>query len=172
MKYTTYEKLTLRQKKIYNASDQIKRVRIGNSDLLKTHVESLETALTSEDKSKVQKAAQKLITSLCKECQATRVKVKVLNKRPFDSWGELHGMYDIARKKREAVISVWMRTAVLNRMISINTFLKIIIHELVHHLDFTHYKFEDSFHTKGFYRRAASILRQLKRGGAVPPPFF
>jgi hypothetical protein len=32
---------------------------------------------------------------------------------------------------------------------------------VLHHLDYAHYKFRDSFHTAGFYSRESSLVRQL-----------
>jgi beta-lactamase class D len=39
------------------------------------------------------------------------------------------------------------------------TFLRTLLHEVVHHLDFTLFALGESFHTQGFFRRESSLVR-------------
>jgi hypothetical protein len=64
------------------------------------------------------------------------------------------------------LIRVWMRTAVRKEITSFGTFLSTLCHELCHHLDFQKFGFCDSWHTRGFYERAA-VLYHYARG--TPP---
>lgn len=40
---------------------------------------------------------------------------------------------------------------------SFGTFLSTLCHEFCHHLDFQLFRFADSWHTRGFYERAAVL---------------
>jgi hypothetical protein len=57
-----------------------------------------------------------------------------------------------------------MRTARQRRVVAFRTFLRTLLHELGHHLDYEHLRLADSFHTEGFYKRESSLFHQL-----VPP---
>jgi hypothetical protein len=54
-----------------------------------------------------------------------------------------------------------MRTAANANVVKFRTFLRTLLHEIVHHLDVTLLGFDDSFHTEGFFRRESSLVRQL-----------
>jgi hypothetical protein len=56
---------------------------------------------------------------------------------------------------------VWMRTAAFGRVVAFRTFLRTLIHELCHHLDFTYLELPHSFHTEGFFKRESSLVHQL-----------
>lgn len=88
------------------------------------------------------------------------IRVKVLAKRPAKSWGELHGLYE-AEEGVLTVITVWMRTAKRRQVVAFKTFLRTLLHEFIHHLDFTLYRLKDSFHTEGFYKRESNLLKTL-----------
>jgi hypothetical protein len=62
---------------------------------------------------------------------------------------------------RVARITLWMRTAKMKRPVAFKTFLRTLLHELGHHLDYEHFKLADSFHTEGFYKRESSLFYQL-----------
>ena len=83
--------------------------------------------------------------------------VRVLAARPLkvrEQWTmELFGDY----APETMVIRVWMRTAMLKEITSFGTFLSTLWHEFSHHLDFRRFNFADSWHTRGFYERAAVL---------------
>jgi hypothetical protein len=54
-----------------------------------------------------------------------------------------------------------MRTAANERVVRFRTFLRTLLHEVLHHLDVTLLELDDSFHTEGFFRRESSLVRQL-----------
>jgi hypothetical protein len=62
-----------------------------------------------------------------------------------------------------------MRTARLSRVVAFRTFLRTLLHEIGHHLDYTHLKLAESFHTEGFFRRESSLFRQLVPEEPPPP---
>lgn len=81
--------------------------------------------------------------------------------RPSDTWGELHGLYEIAEVRRRARITIWMRTARHKKIVAFRTFLRTVLHELCHHLDYELLELDDSFHTEGFFKRESSLFHQL-----------
>jgi hypothetical protein len=54
-----------------------------------------------------------------------------------------------------------MRTVKHRRVVAFRSFLRTLLHELCHHLDYELYKLSDSFHTEGFYKRESSLFHQL-----------
>jgi hypothetical protein len=54
-----------------------------------------------------------------------------------------------------------MRTARHRRVVAFRTFLRTLLHEVGHHLDYTFLKLADSYHTEGFFKRESSLFRQL-----------
>jgi hypothetical protein len=88
--------------------------------------------------------------------------LRVLAARPLrvreHSTSELFGDYDPDTK----AICVWMRTAMRKEVTSFGTFLSTLCHELCHHLDFRRFAFGDSWHTRGFYSRAAILYHHAK----------
>ena len=54
-----------------------------------------------------------------------------------------------------------MRTAQKRKVVAFRSFLRTLLHEICHHLDYEYLKLEDSFHTEGFYKRESSLFHQL-----------
>ena len=71
---------------------------------------------------------------------------------------ELYGDYD----PETSVIRVWLRTAVRKEVTSFGTFVSTLCHEFCHHLDFQKFAFRDSWHTRGFYERAAALYHHAR----------
>jgi len=61
-----------------------------------------------------------------------------------------------------------MRTAVNERIVAFKSFLRTILHELGHHLDYHRFALEDSLHTRGFYARESSLCGQILGDEAAP----
>ena len=59
------------------------------------------------------------------------------------------------------VTSVWMRTARKDQVVKFRTFLRTLVHELCHHLDYEHLDLAETFHTQGFYARESTLVREL-----------
>ena len=49
---------------------------------------------------------------------------------------------------------------------SFGTFLSTLCHEFCHHLEFQKFRFPDSWHTRGFYERAATLYHYARE---TPP---
>ena len=60
---------------------------------------------------------------------------------------------------------VWMRTAQRHDLVRPKTFLRTLMHELGHYLDYSCLNLGESFHTKGFFKRESFLVRSLY----VPP---
>src|SRR2546426_1529323 len=54
-----------------------------------------------------------------------------------------------------------MRTAKQKRVVAFRTFLRTLLHEVGHHVDYTGLRLKDSFHTEGFCKRESSLFYQL-----------
>jgi len=160
MPFPYYERLTRRQQAIYRKSDALGDVILPRPDVVLPAVASIEAALAANDRAAVQKAARDLVRRILRQLGAPKLTVRVLAARPRSADEELHGLYE--REEDEVpVLSVWMRTSAHRRVVAFRTFLRTLIHEVCHHLDYDLHGLEDSFHTEGFFRRESSLVRQL-----------
>jgi len=102
--------------------------------------------------------AQRIADGICTAFRVSRVRVKVAERRPHDQRGELHGLYTPGPTD---TITLWMFTAKRAQVVAARTFLRTLLHELCHHLDYTHLQLRDSLHTQGFYQRESSLFAVL-----------
>ena len=161
VKFEYYERLSAKQKTIYRKSDAIGSVAVPDPVALATLVAELDRSLSSGKRLATAKAASALVVALCQQLGVPTVRITVRNVRPEIWGGELHGLYTFAEKGSTPTIEVWMKTAAHERVVRFRTFLRTLLHEVIHHLDVTLLGFEDSFHTEGFFRRESSPVRQL-----------
>jgi hypothetical protein len=165
-----YRRLSARDKAIYRQSDAIGGVPLPDAASCRPLAVALEGALGAGDRPAVEKAAQRLVARIAHQLGTEPVTVRVLARRPRSRTEELHGLYTREEGQR-AIIQVWMRTAQHRRVASFRTFLRTLLHELCHHLDYAHFELADSFHTEGFFRRESSLMRQLvPKGGRAHRP--
>ncbi len=164
MRFSYYQRLTPRQKRIYDESDGIAEIALHRPEPHRERIEALERALASGSAPATELAAQALMDGLTAAFGVPALRVGVAERRPSWQSGELHGLYQADEKGRFRV-SLWMRTAQRAQVVKFKTFLRTFLHELCHHLDYQRFHLADSFHTEGFYRRESSLLRQLHRGG-------
>lgn len=175
MPFPYYRRLTRRQQAIYRKSDAIGAIPISDCSALLHRVERVRLALQSGERIATQRATSALLLALCEALGAPPVVSRVLARRPSNSEAELHGLYEREEGKR-AIIRVWMRTAAHERTVAFRTFMRTVLHELCHHLDYELFELEDSFHTEGFFRRESSLARQLlpaptrRKKKPEPPP--
>jgi hypothetical protein len=123
-------------------------------------VEALTAALATEDRQRVQQASERLIRGITETLRVPPVRVEVLAARPHARWGELHGLYTAERGKVPK-IQLWMRTAKQRRVVAFRTYMRTLLHEVGHHLDYEWLRLRESYHTEGFYRRESSLFHQL-----------
>jgi len=161
MVFAYYSRLTRSQQRIYRRSDEITTIPLPQATPLHPLVGQIAEALKNEDRRRIEAVSQDLTSALTARLKVPHVQVEVLAVRPSKDWGELHGLYTPAEGRRPARVSVWMRTAKHRRVVAFRTFLRTLLHELCHHLDYELLDLEESFHTQGFYKRESSLFHQL-----------
>jgi hypothetical protein len=166
-----YDRLGPAQRKIYRASDAVTEVVVPDATVLRPLVVALEAALGAGKRGSVTRAAKAFVDTLLGQVNVPRVDVRVREVRPQIQDGELHGLYTFGSSKKAPRIEVWMRTAAHEKIVRFRTFFRTLLHEVVHHLDLTLLGLGESFHTRGFFQRESSLVRQLlPRGVAKPKP--
>lgn len=160
-----YANLSRKDKALYRRSDELRTLPLPDAERLRGLATAVEAGLLANDVRATQKASHRLVAAVCEQLGAPPVTVRVLARRPSDDESELHGLYESEEGKR-AVIRAWMRTAVHERPVAYRSFLRTLLHEVCHHVDFTVLAFEESFHTEGFFAREAHLARQI----LGPPP--
>lgn len=168
MRFAYYEKLSPARQRIYRKSDAIVTLGLPRGTLFGPMVNAIGDGLRQDRRADVQVACQSLIDALATGYRVPRVRVRVLATRPADGTGELHGLYEPEDEGTLARISVWMRTAQKKNVVAFKTFLRTLIHELCHHLDYELFALEETFHTEGFYKRESTLVAALV--GLLPPP--
>lgn len=159
MPYAYYRRLRPWQQRIYRRSDEIVAIRVPAAGEL-THVAlAIGQALAAGDPQATTRASHELLRRICARLGVAPPVVTVLAERPAGTWGELHGLYNPGDAGGR--ITVWMRTARRRQVVAFRTFLRTLLHELCHHLDYALLGLEHSFHTAGFYKRESSLYRQL-----------
>lgn len=115
-------------------------------------------------------AAQALATAFAEALALPPVRIGVRRTRPQRHGSEYHGYYEGAEGASPARITLWMYTARRRQVVAFRTFLRTLVHELGHHLDFEGLRLAESFHTEGFYERESSLFRDImgERPGARP----
>ena len=161
MVFAYYTRLTRKQQAIYRQSDAIGSVKLGRPRTMRPLVRALANALESESRVAVEHAGRALTAAILDDLGVARVRLRVLSARPSESWGELQGLYEPGEGRRRACITVWMRTAKHKRVVAFKTFVRTLLHEIGHHLDYELLELEDSFHTEGFFKRESSLMHQL-----------
>jgi hypothetical protein len=156
-----YARLSRANQAIYRQSDAITQLAVPELELARTRAQALRLAIEGAGRTaEVRKASQALSDAILDGLAVPRVRVRVLATRPSSAQSELHGLYE--REEGEtAVVKVWMKTATKTQVVKFRTFLRTLLHELCHHLDYDHFRLADSFHTRGFFKRESSLMRQL-----------
>ena len=166
MPFAYFERLSRRQQGIYLRSDKITAVPLPGAGALRPLVVELGATLESGDRALTESACQLLANGLGRALGLPPVRVTVLAARPHAKWGELHGLYESTGKPgRPPTITLWMRTAQQKRVVAFRTFLRTLLHEMGHHLDYTLLRLGDSLHTQGFYQRESHLFHQLVTDG-------
>jgi len=144
-------------------SDKERTLDLPQDERLRALSTSIEAALTAGKRSTLQQACARFLEAAADFYDVTVTPVRILAARPLRSreggWAtELFGDYDPQKK----VIRVWMRTAIRKQVTSYGTFLSTLCHEFCHHLDYERYRYRDSWHTRGFYERAAVLYHHVR----------
>ena len=99
MPFAYFQRLTRRQQAIYLESDGLVTMPLPQAGRLQPVVTALARALEGGDRATTEAAAQRLVAGLARALGAPPVRVTVLAARPHAKWGELHGLYEIARAR-------------------------------------------------------------------------
>jgi hypothetical protein len=161
MAFAYYKRLNRRQQGIYRKSNEIPVVRLPNPRTLQAITRRIEETLPGGDQSAVQHLCTELLGHMADGLKIRRARVIVLARRPSDENEELYGCYQPAEEGGHATIKVWMRTARRNQVVAYRSFLRTVLHEFCHHLDYVYLHLADSFHTEGFYQRESSLYHQI-----------
>jgi hypothetical protein len=161
MPFAYYSKLSPYRQRIYRKSDAIESLALPRGVSAGRIVAGVRDGLARDDRAAVQRACQELVDALTAGYRVPKIRVRVLAKRPADDYGELHGLYEPEEGRTRARISVWMRTAAKRQVVAFKTFLRTLVHEVCHHLDYDYFKLEETFHTEGFYKRESTLAAAL-----------
>jgi len=161
MPFAYFDRLSPARKRIYRQSDAIARVPLPDVPALRGLVPPIEATLDSAARAGLESACQALMDAINAQMKTPPVRVHVLEQRPSDDFGELHGLYEPAEGRKPIRLTVWMRTAQKQQVVKFRTFLRTFIHETCHHIDYEHFMLEETFHTEGFYKRESVMFREL-----------
>lgn len=161
MPFAYYRRLSPAEQRVYRRSDAVTAIPLPHSHGLRPQVGELAEALRGGDPVRTEAVADCLLRGLCAALGVSPVRAEVLAARPAQHWGELHGLYTSAERGRPARVTLWMRTAQRRQVVALRTFLRTLLHELCHHLDYELLQLPDSLHTEGFYKRESSLFHRL-----------
>ena len=161
-RFAYYDSLSAASQRTYRKSDAIVRVVLPRSGELTALAEAIRPALEASDRAAAGRTCQALVDAMNAQLGTPAVRVLIFERRPSNNRGELHGLYEPDEVTGgRARISVWMRTARKDQVVKFRTFLRTLVHEVCHHLDYELYKLPETFHTQGFYARESALVRDL-----------
>jgi hypothetical protein len=138
-------------------SERIRTLDLPQDGRLLEVAKSIESAMKAGTTAGVRRACAEFLDAASEFYKVPACGIRVLAARPLrvreHATSELFGDYS----PEAMVIRVWMKTAVRKEVTSFGTFLSTLCHEFCHHLDFQRFGFSDSWHTRGFYERAAAL---------------
>ncbi len=159
-----YRRLPPRLQRVAAASDRIPSIALRVTPALSEAVAALPGVLDTGRAPAVQSVAQRIADGICAGLRVPAVRVVVELRRPAQRGGELHGLYTPGTGRYRDCITVWMLTAKRGQVVAYRTFLRTLLHELCHHLDYTLLNLGESLHTQGFYQRESSLFAALGAG--------
>lgn len=161
-----FYRLPARAQRIWLKSDSIERFDLVADTATFSLTKSLMGALASGTPLIIERAAQALADSVCGSMGVRGVRIEVRGVRPHNTRGELHGIFyprGPSSTPSQPLIVLWMRTAQRHDVVKPKTFLRTLMHELGHYLDYALLRLEESFHTTGFFRRESFLVRILSQ---------
>jgi len=171
MPFAYYSRLSPARQRVYRDSDAIGTLDLPAGLQLAGDLARIRDGLARDNVAAVRAASQRLIDALVVGFRVPPIRVRVLATRPADDGGELHGLYEPGDGAVTARITVWMRTAQRRQVVAFRTFLRTLLHEVCHHLDYELFRLPETFHTEGFYKResalAAALFAQLEAQAAA-----
>jgi hypothetical protein len=154
-----FYRLSPRLQRCYLKSESIDRLDgFAPTAATAARLRALMAALDRGAVREVERSAAALIAEFCRSFGIAPIRVAVLGVRPHNARGELHGLYRLTKPPE---IVLWMRTAKRRDVVKPRTFLRTLLHELCHYLDYALLRLDDSFHTMGFFRRESFLMHAL-----------
>ena len=164
-----YRRLPASLQRIAAASDRVPTVPLRAGPALCGAVAALPGVLATGRPRDVEWLAQRIADGVTTALGVPPVRIRVLLQRPPTRGGELYGLYVPANAGGRDLIKVWMLTAKRGQVVAFRTFLRTLLHEVCHHLDYTLLGLRDSLHTQGFYQRESSLFHALDADAVEPP---
>jgi hypothetical protein len=172
-----FARLSAGAQRIYLKSDTIERFDFAISGAARDLTSALMYALESGAPSIVQRQAQSLLDELCRCAGVPALRLQVQSVRPHNARGELHGIFYPRGPERAGanpyqfstgaaggpLIILWMRTAQRHDVVKPKTFLRTLMHEFGHYLDYALLRLGDSPHSAGFFQRESHLVRMLNQ---------
>jgi hypothetical protein len=163
-------RLSRAEQRTWAASNRVTGFRVPTNGILTPCALTIADALAAGDRRRVQAASQALLDAACALFRVAPLHVEVRGVRPSDRHGELHGLYTpINGARGRDRVQIWMHTARRRQVVAFKTFLRTLLHELCHHLDYERLKLDQSFHTEAFYKRESSLMYAILPRGLEPP---
>jgi hypothetical protein len=160
MPFPYYDNLSEAKKRIYRKSDAIESIPVENPDQIHPVTIELKQALKANKRRDVARYASEICRLVCEGLGTEVLIVRIRSRRPSRSDEELQGLYE--RTEGEAsVLTVWMKTAAKGQVVAFKSFIRTVLHELCHHIDYAYFNLADSLHTEGFFRRESSLYKQI-----------
>jgi hypothetical protein len=159
-----FYRLSPKDQRIYLKSDAIDRFELDPNEAFSRLTQMLVAALETGASATVERAAQRLLDELSRLTTVAPVRLEVRNVRPHNTRGELHGIFyprGPATKPGAPLIILWMRTAQRHDVVKPKTFVRTLMHEFGHYLDYALLRLGGSPHTAGFFRRESFLVRTL-----------
>jgi len=159
-----FYRLPARAQRAWLKSDSIDRFDLVPDAVTFSLTAALITALPSGAPLVIERAVQALADQICELMAVRAVRVEVRGVRPHNTRGELHGIFyprGPSPRPGAPLIILWMRTAQRHDVVKPKTFVRTLMHELGHYLDYASLRLEESFHTTGFFKRESFLVRIL-----------
>ncbi len=86
------------------------------------------------------------------------------------TYGYYHCRIPPSGPPQRCAIRIYHRTAVKGQVVSASAFTNTLLHEWVHHFDFTAMRLHRSLHTKGFFSRLRHLRSELPGSAAEMDP--
>jgi hypothetical protein len=152
-------------------SDRLRTLEVPQNDRLQAAARSVASAMQGSTVSSVRLACTEFLRVASAFYGVGQPAIRVLAARPLrvreGGSIELFGDYN----PETMLIRLWMRTAIRKQVTSFGTFLSTLCHEFCHHLDCQRFGFAESWHTRGFYGRTATLYHHA-RGTPVKGLFW
>lgn len=118
----------------------------------------LRAALAGGDHAGISMASQRMVDDFCDGVGIRRIAVDVGGQRLVRGRTEFYGFCT-----KNQNILLYARTAKRRQVVAFPTYFRTLVHEFMHHYDWTGLRIE-SLHTTGFYRRVQDVYGRVMAG--------